>query len=84
MLVVVLKGVIARTRSRWKEFRDLLTVLTSRGLFLLSKGRVCQACACCIVLTLVNKRGRLIEVRVNNMRMIRWVCNVTLKPSSKL
>ena len=46
------ESVIARTRSGWKKFRDLLPVLTWRGFSLPSKGRVYRACArklCCMV-----------------------------------
>ena len=37
-------GVIARVRSGWSKFRELLPLLTSRALPLLTKGRVYQAC----------------------------------------
>ena len=37
-------GVIARVRSGWSKFRELLPLLTSKALPLLTKGRVYQAC----------------------------------------
>ncbi|KAK3893379.1 hypothetical protein Pcinc_002812 [Petrolisthes cinctipes] len=37
-------GVMARVRRGWSKFRELLPLLTSRALPLLTKGRVYQAC----------------------------------------
>ena len=37
-------GVIARVRSGWSKFRELLPLLTSRALPLSTKGRVYQVC----------------------------------------
>ena len=76
-------GVIARVRCGWSKFRELLPLLTSRSLPLLTKGRVYQAC----VRSVMMYGSETWPVRVediccmerNDMRMIRWMCNVSLK-----
>lgn len=77
------EAVIARIRSGWKKFRDLLPVLTCRGFSLRSKGRVYQACVRSVMLygseTWALKESDLQRLERNDMRMIRWMCNVTLK-----
>ena len=40
---------IARVRSGWSKFRELLPLLTSRALPLLTNGRVYQACVCSVM-----------------------------------
>ena len=83
--------VIARTRSGWKRFRDLLPILTCRGFSLRSKGRVYQEFFRSVMLygseTSAVKETDLLRLERNYMRMIRWMCCITLKdrkPSSKL
>ena len=43
-------GVITRTRSGWFKVRDLVLLLTSRGLPLRAKGRLYHSCVCSIML----------------------------------
>ncbi|KAK3891496.1 hypothetical protein Pcinc_004586 [Petrolisthes cinctipes] len=74
-------SVMARVRRGWSKFRELLPLLTSRALPLLTKGRV----AC--VRSVMMYGSETWPVRVedmccmerNDMRMIRWMCNVSLK-----
>ena len=82
---------ITRTRSGWNKFRDLLPVLTSKDFSLHSKGRVSQACVRSVILygseTRAVKETDLFRLKCNDMRMIRWMCNVTFKdakPSSEM
>ena len=44
------ESVIARTRSGWKNFRDLLPVLTCRGFSFRWKERVYKACVRSVML----------------------------------
>ena len=84
------EAVIARIRLGWKKFRDLLPVLTGRGFSLQAKGRMYQACVRIAMLygeTWAVKECYLQRLERNDMRMIRWICNVSLKdrkPSSIL
>ena len=76
-------GVIARVRSGWSKFRELLPLLTSKALPLSTKGRVYQAC----VHSVMMYESEIWPVRAedmccmerNDMQMIRWMCNVSLK-----
>ena len=44
------ESLVARARSGWKSFRDLLPVLTCMVFSLCSKGRVYQACVRSVML----------------------------------
>ena len=77
------ESIVARVRSGWKKFRELLPVLTTKGFSFHSKGRVYQACVRSVMLygseTWAAKEEDLVRLERNDMRMIRWMCNVTLK-----
>ena len=76
-------AVTARIRSGWTKFRELASFLTSKGPSLKMKGQVYAACV----------RSRMVygsetgAMRVNQeeklerteMRMVRWMCGVTLR-----
>ena len=74
---------VTRIRSGWKKFRELLPLLTSRVISLRTKGRVFDACVRSIVLysseTWAVKTDDLNRLERNDMRMVRWMCNVSLK-----
>ena len=74
---------ISRTRSEWKKFRDLLSVLTCRGFSFHSKGRVYKTRVRSVLLygseTWAVKKADFHGLEHNNMRMISCMCNVTLK-----
>ena len=76
-------GVIARVRSAWSKFRDFLPLLTSRALPLSTKGRVYQACVCSVMMygseTWPVRAEDMCYMEKNDMRMMRWMCNVSLK-----
>ena len=77
------EAVVARVRSGWKKFRELLPVLTTRGFSLRSKGRMYQACVRSIMLyaseTWALREEDLVRLERNDMRMIRWMCGVSLR-----
>ena len=77
------EAVVARVRSGWKKFRELLPVLTTRGFSLRSKGRMYQACVRSVMLyaseTWALREEDLVRLERNDMRMIRWMCGVTLR-----
>ena len=74
---------IARVRSGWSKFRELLPLLASRALPLSTKGRVYQACVRSVMMygseTWPVRAEDMCCMERNDMRMIRWMCNVSLK-----
>ena len=77
-------AVIARIRSGWRKFRELLPLLASRGTSLQLKGKLYAACLRSIMMlysseTWVIKKEDERRCERNEMRMVRWMCDVTLK-----
>ena len=74
---------IARVRSGWKKFRELLSISTSRVLSLATKGRVFEEFVKCVVLygseVWAVKEHDLARLERNDMTMIRWICRVRLR-----
>ena len=74
---------VARIRSGWKKFRELLPLLASRVFSLKMKGRVFEACVRSVVLygseTWAVKEEDLTRLHRNDLRMVRRMCGVTLK-----
>ena len=72
-------SVTARIRAAWGKFRQLLPLLTSRGLSLHTRGKIYSTYIrpfCCIPV----KVGRLLcttlpSYSVNDRCMTRWICN---------
>ena len=77
------ESILTRIRCGWKKFRELLPVLTSKGFSLLSKGSFYQACIRSVIIfageTWAVREEDLSKLERNDMMMIRWMCNVTLK-----
>ncbi len=77
------RSVSVRVRSVRKKFRELLLLLSSRTLPLSTKGRLFDACVRSVRLygseTWATKVDDLQKLERNDMRMIRWICNVSLK-----
>lgn len=77
------RSVITRVGTAWRKFRELLCLLTSRVLSLLAKGRLYEACVRSVMLygseTWAVKEEDLVRLERNDMRMIRWMCNVSLR-----
>ena len=76
-------AVNARIRSVWRKFRELLPPLTSKGTPLRLKGKLYVACVRSVMLygseTWVIKKEDERMCELNEMRMVRWMCDVTLK-----
>ena len=74
---------IARIRSGWKKFRELLPFLTSRSLSHKAKGRLYGPCVRGVMLhaseTWPLKEEDIQRISRTDMRMIRWMCGVSLK-----
>ena len=74
---------IARVKSAWKKFRDLLPLLTRRVFSHKAKGRLYQACVrSCMMYaseTWPLKEEDIQRLCRTDMQMIRWMCGVTLK-----
>ena len=73
----------ARIKCGWLKFRELLPLLTSRSIPFSTKGRLYQACVRLAMLhgseTWPVRAEELQCMERNDMRMIRWMCNVSLK-----
>ena len=74
---------VARIRSGWKKFRELLPLLTSRVISHKVKGRLYNACVRSVILygseTWPLKEEDIQRIcRTDNM-MVRWICGVTLR-----
>ena len=73
---------VARVRSGWKKFRELLPLLTKRGLSFRVKGQLYAACVRSVMLygseTWAVKKGDVQRLETTEMRMIRWMCGASL------
>ncbi|XP_057312826.1 uncharacterized protein LOC130654290 isoform X2 [Hydractinia symbiolongicarpus] len=77
------RSVTCRIGSAWKKFRELLPLLTSRVLSIEVKGRLYEACVRSVMLygseTSAVKQEDLDRLERNDMRMVRWMCNASLR-----
>ena len=76
-------AVNARVRSGWRKFRELMPFLTSKAPPLKMKGQVYSACVrSCMIYgsqTWALKAEHEDKLNRAEMRMIRWMCGVSLK-----
>jgi hypothetical protein len=76
-------AVVARVRSAWKKFRELLPILTHKGTSLKLKGKIYESCVrSCMIYgseTWPMKADHEARLERTEMRMVRWVCGVSLK-----
>ena len=76
-------AVTARMRCAWRKFRELAPVLTQKGFSLRLKGRVYESCVrSCMVYgseTWPMKKASEEKLERTDMRMIRWMCWVSLR-----
>ena len=74
---------IARVRSGWKKFRELLPILTGRAFSHKAKGRLYRACVRSAMLygseTWPMKEEDIQRICRADMQMIRWMCGVSLR-----
>ena len=72
----------ARIRSAWNKFRDLLPILTCRGLSLMVRGYAYNACVRSVLLyaseTWAATQEDVSQLNRNDM-MIRWICSAKLR-----
>ena len=72
---------VARVRNGWRKFRDLLPLLEARGLSLLVKGRIYDACVRSAMVyaseTWAIKEEDIQRLKRAEMRMVRWMCGVS-------
>ncbi|XP_057298413.1 uncharacterized protein LOC130629284 [Hydractinia symbiolongicarpus] len=77
------RSVTCRIGSAWKKFRELLPLLTSRVLSIEVKGRLYEACVRSVMLygseTWAVKQEDLDRLERNDMRMVTWMCNASLR-----
>ena len=81
----------ARIRSAWKSFRELLPMLTCRGISLKTRGHHYNACVRSVMLyaseTWPATKEDLTRIERNDKMMIRWICSAKLAdkiPSEEL
>ena len=76
-------AVVARVRSAWKKFRELSPILTQKGASLTLKGKVYMSCVrSCMIYgseTWPMKAEHEARLERAEMRMIRWMCGVSLR-----
>ena len=69
-----------RVKCAWKMFRELLPVLTSRFIPLITRGRVYRSCLRSVMLygseCWALMQSSLALLQRNDRAMIRWICNV--------
>ena len=72
----------ARVRSAWKNFRELLPVLTNKGISLRARGHAYNACIRSILLyaseTWPVKSEDINRLIRSDNAMVRWICSVKL------
>ena len=72
-----------RMRSAWKKIRDLLSILTCRGLLLESRGYAYNACVRSVLLyaneTWAATQEDVCRLNRNDAMMIRWICSAKLR-----
>ena len=75
-------AVTSRVRSGWKKFRELAPFLTSKAPPLKMKGQVYTACVRSSMMygceTWPTRVGHIQQMERAEMRMIRWMCGVSL------
>ena len=73
---------ICRVRCSWKKFRELLPMLTSKGLSLKLIGKLYDSCVRSVMLyggeTWAIKEDDIRRLEITDLCMIRWMCNVSL------
>jgi hypothetical protein len=84
-------AVVARVRCAWKKFRELAPILAHKGASLAIKGKLYVSCVrSCMIYgseTWPVKAEHEAKLARAEMRMIRWMCGVSLRekiPSVKL
>ena len=74
---------VARTRCAWQKFRELSPILTGKHISLKIKGRVYETCVRSTMLygseTWAMKAEQETRFERTEMRMVRWMCGVSLK-----
>ena len=76
---------VTRVRSGWKEFRELLSLLTTKTISLKVKGELSYHAACVRSVIFYGSETWPIKVEEsqrlhrNEISMIRWMCGVTMR-----
>ena len=84
-------AVEARIRIRWNKFRQLVPLLTNKGMSLIMRGRLYSSCVRSSMLhgseTWPVRKENVVALQRAEMRMVRWMCGVKSKdrlPSKEL
>ena len=75
------------SRIGWNKFRQLVPLLTNRDISLIRGGRLYSSCVQSSMLhgseTWPVRKENEVALQQAEMRMVRWMCNVKVKESSK-
>ena len=76
-------AVEARIRSGWNKFRQLVPLLTNKDVSLIMTGRLYSSCMRSRMLhgseTWPVKKENVVALQRAEIRMVSWMCGVTLK-----
>jgi len=76
-------AVKARIRIGWNKFRQLVPLLTSRDISVITRGRLYSSCVRSSMLhgseTWPVRKENEVALQWAQMRMVRWMCNVKVK-----
>jgi len=76
-------AVVARIRCGWNKFRELAPILTHKGASLIVTGKVYESCVRSAMIygseTWAVKTEHIQRLSRTEMRMIRWMCGVSVK-----
>ena len=75
-------AVTARIRYTLKAFHELLPILTNRGVSLLNRGKVFEACVKSVFFyrseTWSKSTGDLSRIKISDHAMIQWICSLNI------
>ena len=76
-------AVEARIQIEWNKFRQLVPLLNSRDISLITRGRLYSSCVRSSVLhrseTWPARKESEVALQWAEMRMVRWMCNVKVR-----
>jgi len=76
-------AVETRIRTGWNKFRQLVPLLANRDIPLIRRGRLYSSCVRSSMLhrseTWPVRKENEVALQRAEMRMVRWMCNVTVK-----
>jgi len=76
-------AVAVRIRIGWNKFRQLVPLLTNKGVSLIMRGRLYSSCVRSSMFhgseTWPVRKENVVALQRAEMRMVRWMCGIKLK-----